>query len=93
MKVKPFQIKGHLWIFVNCLIENPAFDSQTKETLTLKPSLFGSKCELSEKFIKEVLKTGIVDDIYNQAKHKQMSKLAKMTGGTKKSKLTGIPKL
>ena len=29
-KVKPFQIKAHLWIFVNCLIENPAFDSQTK---------------------------------------------------------------
>ena len=30
LKVKPFQIKGHLWIFVNALIENPAFDSQTK---------------------------------------------------------------
>jgi DNA topoisomerase-2 len=47
MKLKPFQIKGHLWIFVNALIENPAFDSQTKETLTLKGSLFGSKCDLS----------------------------------------------
>lgn len=30
MNVKPFQIKGHLWIFVNALIENPTFDSQTK---------------------------------------------------------------
>ena len=30
LKVKPFQITGHLWIFVNALIENPAFDSQTK---------------------------------------------------------------
>lgn len=39
------------------------------------------------------MKTGIVDDIYNEAKHKELSKLAKMTGGTKKSKLTGIPKL
>lgn len=45
--VKPFQIKGHLWVFVNALIENPAFDSQTKETLTLKASQFGSACELS----------------------------------------------
>lgn len=51
--VKPFQIKNHMWIFVNALIENPAFDSQTKETLTLKASAFGSKIDLSEAFIKK----------------------------------------
>ena len=32
--VKPMMIKQYLYIFVNCMIENPAFDSQTKETLT-----------------------------------------------------------
>lgn len=26
--VKPFMAKNYLWVFVNCLIENPAFDSQ-----------------------------------------------------------------
>lgn len=52
--VKPFQIKNHLWVFINCLIENPAFDSQTKENMTLKEKSFGSKCTLSEKFIKSV---------------------------------------
>jgi len=36
--IKANQIKPHLWIFVNCLIENPTFDSQTKENLTLKNS-------------------------------------------------------
>ena len=51
--VKPFQVKNHMWIFVNALVENPAFDSQTKETLTLKSSAFGSKCELSEDFVKK----------------------------------------
>jgi DNA topoisomerase II len=51
--VKPYQIKQHLWLFINCLIENPAFDSQTKENMTLKPSAFGSKCNLSEDFIKK----------------------------------------
>lgn len=40
--IKPHQIKSNLWLFVNCLIENPAFDSQTKETLTTKPANFGS---------------------------------------------------
>jgi DNA gyrase/topoisomerase IV subunit B len=43
------------------LIENPAFDSQTKETLTLKQSAFGSKCEISDSFIKKVLQCGIID--------------------------------
>ena len=43
--------------------------------------------------IKEILKSGVVDDIYNQAKAKQLSKLAKMTAGGKKAKITGIPKL
>jgi DNA topoisomerase-2 len=51
--VKPHQIRQHLWIFVNCLIENPAFDSQTKENMTLRPSAFGSKCNLSDDFIKK----------------------------------------
>lgn len=51
--VKPMQIKNHMWIFVNSLIENPTFDSQTKETLTLPPSKFGSKPSLSEDFMKK----------------------------------------
>lgn len=51
--VKPFQIKNHLWVFVNCLVENPAFDSQTKENMTLSAKKFGSKCVLTEEFLKK----------------------------------------
>lgn len=51
--VKPAQIRNHMWIFVNALIENPTFDSQTKETLTLPSSKFGSKPTLSEDFLKK----------------------------------------
>jgi DNA topoisomerase II len=51
--VKPAQIKNHMWIFVNALIENPTFDSQTKETLTLPTSKFGSKPTISEDFLKK----------------------------------------
>lgn len=40
--VKPHFIKNHLAVYVNCLIENPAFDSQTKESLTTRPAAFGS---------------------------------------------------
>lgn len=52
LKFKAVQIKQCLRVFVNCLIECPAFDSQTKETLTTKKDQFGSTCELSEKFKK-----------------------------------------
>jgi len=43
-----------MWLFVNCLIENPSFDSQTKENMTLQQKSFGSTCSLSDKFIKQV---------------------------------------
>lgn len=44
-----------MWLFVNCLVENPTFDSQTKENMTLQQKSFGSTCHLSDKFIKQVL--------------------------------------
>lgn len=36
LKIKSYVIKNNLYVFVNCLIENPTFDTQTKEYLTLK---------------------------------------------------------
>eukprot|EP00943_MAST-04B_sp_MAST-4B-sp1_P009207 g9207.t1 len=42
--VTPSQVKAHMWLFVKCLIENPSFDSQTKEYLETPPNLFGSVC-------------------------------------------------
>ena len=54
MYLKPFHIKNHVWVFVNCSIENPSFDSQTKENMTLKAKSFVSTCALSDKFIKSV---------------------------------------
>lgn len=40
--------ENHLAIFLSCLIKNPTFDSPTKETLTTKPTQFGSMCILSK---------------------------------------------
>ena len=47
LPIKPFQVRNSMFLFINCMIENPSFDSQTKETLTLKKDLFGSTCDLS----------------------------------------------
>lgn len=61
--IKPFQVKNHMWLFINCLIVNPTFDSQTKENMTLVNKSFGSKCNLSEKFINQVIKSGIIEQV------------------------------
>ena len=90
--VKPAQIKNYLCVFVNALIDNPAFDSQTKENLITKKSNFGSTCKLSDAFLKKVEKSGILDKILAFAKFKERQALNKK-GGKKVIKLTGIPKL
>ncbi|PSS09980.1 DNA topoisomerase [Actinidia chinensis var. chinensis] len=90
--VKSHTVKNHLWVFVNALIDNPAFDSQTKETLTIRPSSFGSKCELSQEFLKKVSKSGVVESLLSWADFKQ-SKDLKKTDGTKRQRITGITKL
>ncbi|XP_070497266.1 DNA topoisomerase 2 isoform X1 [Chironomus tepperi] len=92
VNIKPFQVKNHMWIFINCLVVNPTFDSQTKENMTLQSKSFGSKCTLSEKFIGSIMKSGIVESVLTWAKFKAQTELAK-TSGAKKSKLKGIPKL
>ncbi|XP_011340698.1 DNA topoisomerase 2 isoform X1 [Ooceraea biroi] len=91
--IKPFQIKNHLWIFINCLINNPTFDSQTKENMTLQPKSFGSKCTFTDKFITSVTKVGIVEAVLSWAKFKADSQLEKLGPKSKQRKLHGIPKL
>ncbi|KPM01383.1 DNA topoisomerase 2-alpha-like protein, partial [Sarcoptes scabiei] len=91
--LKPHQIRNHLWIFVNCLIENPTFDSQTKETMTLQSKNFGSKCLLSDKFFQSTMKIGIVDSILTWIRFKQQTEMDKKLSSKKLSKLKGIPKL
>ncbi|XP_061738599.1 DNA topoisomerase 2-beta isoform X2 [Nerophis ophidion] len=93
VSVKPFQVKNHIWVFVNALIENPSFDSQTKENMTLQTKSFGSKCLLSEKFVKAATNCGIVESILNWVKFKAQIQLNKKCSSVKHSKIKGIPKL
>ncbi|XP_045766849.1 DNA topoisomerase 2-like isoform X1 [Maniola jurtina] len=92
VNIRPFQVKNHMWVFINCLIVNPTFDSQTKENMTLQAKSFGSKCALSEKFITAVTKSGLVEMVLTWAKFKAQTELVKASG-KKQSKLKGIPKL
>jgi DNA topoisomerase II len=92
VEIAPAMIKNHLAIFVNCLIENPAFDSQTKDYLTTRPKDFGSTCKLTDAVLKKIEKSDVVGNILSYATFRDNQKM-KRKGGTKKVKLTGIAKL
>jgi DNA topoisomerase-2 len=94
--LKPAQIQNHMFLFVNCQIVNPAFTSQTKEQLTTKASQFGSKFQVSDKFLDQVAKSEIVTNIMHFAEKKADQLLAKSDGSKRarmnNSKLTDANK-
>jgi len=92
IKVTPTLLKDNLVFFINATIENPAFSSQTKDTLTTKVEKFGSKYEPTQAFLKKLAKCGIVEQIIQLIKFKENNNLKK-TDGKKAIKITGLPKL
>ena len=92
VKVNPNTIKEQLILFVRCDIENPAFDSQTKDFMNTPSSKFGSKCDVSDKFIEKLAKMGVMDAALQLTEVKE-NKAAKKTDGTKTKSIRGIPKL
>jgi DNA topoisomerase-2 len=92
VKVNPNSIKEQLILFLRCDIENPAFDSQTKDYMNTPSSKFGSKCEVSDKFIEKVAKMGVMDAALQLTEVKE-NKAAKKTDGVKSKSVRGIPKL
>ena len=90
--VKPAAIREQLMIFINCTIENPAFDSQTKDCLNTAVSNFGSSCEVSDKFIEKLAKMGVMATACSITEVKE-NKAVKKTDGTKVKNIRNIPKL
>jgi len=89
--LKSNQVRNHIFLFVNCLITNPAFTSQTKEQLTTKAKQFGSKCVLTDKFLKQIGQTDAVQNILSFAQAKADQVLSK-SDGNKRSRMSN-PKL
>jgi DNA topoisomerase-2 len=92
VKVNPNSIKEQLVLFLRCDIENPAFDSQTKDFMNTPMAKFGSKCDVTDKFIEKVAKMGVMDAACAITEVKE-NKAAKKTDGTKSKSIRGIPKL
>jgi len=92
ISLKPSLIRDNMWLFVRSIIEDPSFDSQTKEYLTTVPAKFGSKFQLDDKFIEKVGKIGIVEKAIALTNYKESFNALK-NDGKKTSTLRGIPKL
>lgn len=89
---KPQHIKNYLMLFVKSTIANPTFSSQSKEALTTPMSKFGSKGELSEKFIEKLYKSDLVAKVLSLCES-NATKAVKKTDGKKRSTLYEIEKL
>jgi len=87
--LKPAQIKASLFVFVRAVVVNPTFSSQTKAECTSK---ILETIDPKPKFIKDVLASGVLDDLVSKGLS-QVEKELKKTDGSKKSRITGIPKL
>ena len=90
--LKPSHIKDNLFVFVRAIIENPSFDSQIKEYLTTPSTKFGSKCEVSEKFIEKLMKTDLIERATKLSDFKDNLGLQKVSG-KKTTNLRGVEKL
>ena len=92
VEVKESFIRDNLMVFINATIENPAFDSQTKETLSTLPSKFGSECTVPDAFVEKLSESGIMDRALALSEFRD-SQMLKKTDGTKKRRILDIPKL
>ena len=92
VRVNPNSIKEQLILFIRCDIENPAFDSQTKDYMNTPMGKFGSACSISDKFVEKVAKMGVMDAACAITEVKE-NKVAKKNDGIKTKNIRGIPKL
>ena len=90
VKVNASVIKEQIVLFLRCDIENPAFDSQTKDYMNTPSDKFGSSCSISDAFIEKVAKMGVMDMACNLTEAKESRVAAKKTDGAKTKTVRGI---
>lgn len=94
--IRPSEIKNNLVIMLDCNINNPRYNSQTKEKLITQPSQFGSRFDLDEKFIKRLLASKVVENIIEWAMKKKdmddLKDIEQRENAVRKSGFYDIPK-
>jgi DNA topoisomerase-2 len=90
VRVNSAAIKEQLILFLRCDIENPAFDSQTKDFMNTPSNKFGSSCSVSDGFVEKVAKMGVMETACDLTQAKEKNTAAKKTDGSKTKTVRGI---
>ena len=92
LRVRPSDVASFTHVFVNALVENPSFDSQTKDTLTSRVRDFGSRAHWTPDALKKCAnKSGILQALEEWALRRAGKALSKAVGSAR-TRLV-IPKL
>jgi len=68
--LKPGDIRNHLFVFISCSIQNPAYSSQTKEKLITDPKNFGTSHTITPKTLKAIFNSEITASILDWVNRK-----------------------
>lgn len=94
LKILPVTVKRYLTFFINCVVEDPGFNSQTKEFMNSKVADWcrcgnncpDTKCEITDDFIEKLCAGELMTEIIKASEFQSSRELAK-TDGRKVSKL------
>lgn len=75
LEVKPAEIRSHIRIFISANINRPKFSSQTKENLVSPASEWKTTWTISDKFIRNLIKSDIIAAILDWVKIKENAQL------------------
>ena len=90
--VKPSDIKSQFHLFISCNINRPKFSSQTKENMVSAVSTYGTAVTISDKFIKKLVASDVVQKILDWAAAKQAAADAEELRKASKSITKAKPK-
>lgn len=82
--IKPSDIRNHFFLMINATINNPRYNSQTKEKLETQVKDYGTSLEIDAKTLQKIIKSNIVEEIITWAENKQ--KLEELAALKKKNK-------
>jgi len=85
------RVNAATMLFVNALIEDPSFNSQSKEVLLTVPSAFGSTCELPAKFMGVLNRNGVMDGLKLAMEEKDLAVARRTIGAGKHKPVHDIP--
>jgi len=73
LELRPAELRNHFMLFIQADIVNPAFSSQTKEKLITESRDFGSQFKLSDKALKSIFDSEIIQRILDWAQQKALA--------------------